>query len=324
MSELTIVHLDRATIGPNVEVSRPDCAHSWISYEATAAEDVVERLREADIAILNKVSLNAEQIAQLPRLKMVAISATGYDKIDIAACKAAGITVSNIRGYASETVPEHTFALILALHRALKGYEADLAKGAWQASGQFCFFTHKISDLYGKTLGLIGSGSIGAKVGKIAEAFGMHILRAGRKGESHVPEGYVPFHDMLAEADIISLHCPLTPATQNLIAAPEFAQMTRRPLIINTARGGLVHEADLITALDTGQISGAGFDVLTSEPPADDHILMQNLHRPNLIVTPHIGWASDEAMQTLWHQLIGHIEAFVAGSPRYDLTAELA
>ena len=144
MSILTIIHLDRATIGPNIQLNRPQCAHRWISYEATEADDVVERLRDADIAILNKVALNAEQIAQLPKLKMVAISATGFDKIDIAACKAAGITVSNIRGYATQTVPEHTFALILALRRALKGYEADLSKGAWQASGQFCFFNHSI------------------------------------------------------------------------------------------------------------------------------------------------------------------------------------
>ena len=322
MSNLSIIHLDRATIGPNIELNRPQCAHRWISYEATAADDVVERLRDADIAILNKVALNAEQIAQLPKLKMIAISATGFDKIDIAACKAAGITVSNIRGYATQTVPEHTFALILALRRALKGYEADLSKGAWQASGQFCFFNHSISDIHGKRLGLIGGGSIGGNVAKIAEAFGMQVLRAGRKDAEQVPDGYVSFDEMLATADIISLHCPLTPATKDLIAAPEFAQMARKPLIINTARGGLVNEADLITALDTGQISGAGFDVLTSEPPADDHILMQNLHRSNLIITPHIGWASDEAMQVLWDQLVGHIDAFAAGAPRHDLTAE--
>ena len=316
---LEIVHLDRATIGPAISLTKPDTPHRWTSYDRTAPDEVAERLANADVAVLNKVAITAELIARLPKLRLIVISATGYDKIDIKACRKAGVIVSNIRGYATESVPEHTLALILALRRALKGYGADVASGAWQASNQFCFFNHPISDLKNSTLGLIGTGSIGAEVARMASAMGMTVLRAGRKGEAQVIDGYTPFDEVLARADIISLHCPLSPQTKGLIAAPEFAKMTRAPLIINTSRGGLVDETDLITALDKGQIAGAGFDVVTTEPPADDHIFMQNLHRPNFILTPHTAWASDQAMQTLWDQLIGHIDAFANNPPRNNL-----
>lgn len=316
---LEIVHLDRATIGPAINLHKPQTAHQWTSYDRTAPDEVIARLANADVAVLNKVEITARQIAQLPKLKLIVISATGFDKIDIAACRTAGIAVSNIRGYATQTVPEHTIGLILALRRALTGYSADVASGAWQRADQFCFFTHPISDLKDSTLGLIGTGSIGGEVARIAGAMGMNVLRAGRKGEAEAKTGYTPFEEVLEKADIISLHCPLTPQTRNLIAAKEFAQMKRKPLIINTSRGGLVHEADVIEALDKGQIAGAAFDVVTTEPPAADHIFMQNLHRPNFILTPHIAWASDQAMQSLWDQLIGHIDSFANGTPRHNL-----
>ncbi|MGC6535902.1 MAG: D-2-hydroxyacid dehydrogenase [Candidatus Puniceispirillaceae bacterium] len=312
---LNIIHLDRATIGPAIHLGKPACDHDWTSYDKTAADQVIDRLKDADIAVLNKVALSAHDIEQLPRLKMIAISATGFDKIDIAACQSRNIIVSNIRGYARHSVPEHSFALILGLRRALKGYGNDVANGMWQDSQQFCFFTHPISDLKGSVLGLIGTGTIGGEVARIAEAFGMTVIKAARKDATDVPEGYLPFDTVLAQADILSLHCPLTPQTTNLIAASEFAKMAKKPLLINTSRGGLVNENDLIAALDAGQISGAGFDVVTTEPPAPDHIFMQNLHRPNFILTPHTAWASDEAMQILWDQLISHIDAFAAGSP---------
>ena len=316
---LQIVHLDRATIGPAIELHKPELAHHWTSYERTAPEEVIARLDGADVAVLNKVEITAEHIAQLPKLRLIVISATGYDKIDITACKQAGIIVSNIRGYATQTVPEHTIGLILALRRALKGYSADVAAGAWQAANQFCFFNHPIADLKDSTFGLIGSGSIGSEVGRIATAMGMTVLKAGRKGEARPKDGYTPFDEVLETADILSLHCPLTPQTRHLIAADEFAKMTKRPLIINTSRGGLVHENDVIAALDASQIAGAAFDVVTTEPPADDHIFMRNLHRPNFILTPHVAWASDQAMQSLWNQLIGHIDAFAKGTPRNNL-----
>ncbi|MGC6517332.1 MAG: D-2-hydroxyacid dehydrogenase [Candidatus Puniceispirillaceae bacterium] len=321
MSHLKIVHLDRATIGPAISLDKPNTAHEWVSYDTTSASDVIDRLKQADIAVLNKVAITADMLAQLPHLKMIAISATGFDKIDIAACRDRQIVVSNITGYAKQSVPEHTFALILSLRRAIKGYSADVANGMWQTSGQFCFFSHPIHDLHNTTLGLIGTGSIGTRVQKIAEAFGMKIIKAARKDDDTIQDGYVAFDTLLAESDIISLHCPLTPQTKDLIAAKEFAKMAKKPLLINTSRGGLVNETDLITALDKGQIAGAGFDVVTTEPPADDHIFMTQLDRPNFILTPHTAWASDEAMQILWTQLIGHIDAFAAGTPTNNLTA---
>ena len=319
MGSYRIVHLDRGTLGPAIHLGRPETAHEWVSYDATRPDEVIERLKGADIAVINKIALGADEIAQLPDLKMIALSATGFDKIDIAACRARGIIVSNITGYARTSVPEHTFALILSLRRAIKGYQTDVANGAWQASGQFCFFNHSISDLNGSILGLIGTGTIGTMVATIAEAFGMTIMRAARKGAEAIPAGYHPFDEVIAKADIISLHCPLTPETRHIIAAPEFAAMKPSALVINTSRGGLVHEPDLIAALDKGQIAGAGFDVVTTEPPAADHIFMQNLHRPNFILTPHTAWASDQAMQTLWDQLISHIDAFAAGTPTNNL-----
>lgn len=320
--EYQIVHLDRATIGPDIHLHKPQTAHHWTSYDRTAEDEVITRLKDADIAVLNKVAITKAHLEQLPGLKMIVLSATGYDKIDIAECKRRNIVVSNIRGYARQTVPEHTLCLILALRRSLKGYMADVQQGEWQKSGQFCFFNHPIADLKGSRLGLIGSGSIGAEVGRLATAFGMVVMRAERKGADQPRQGFHLFEEVLQQADILSLHCPLTPDTTHLIAAAEMQQMKPTSLLINTSRGGLVNEADLITALDKGWIAGAGFDVLTQEPPASDHILMRHAHRPNLIITPHVAWASDEAMQSLWDQLISHIDAFAAGTPQNNLCAE--
>ena len=321
MDRLTIVHLDRGSIGPAVELRKPELDHSWISYESTPQAEVIARLATADIAIVNKISFDAATIRQLPHLKMIAISATGFDKIDIPACREQGIVVSNIRGYAKHTVPEHTFALMLALRRGLKGYISDLKDGLWQASPQFCLFTQPVSDLYGATLGVIGSGVIGGQVARIAEAFGMTVLKAGRKGAATVAEGYTAFDEVIARSDVISLHCPLTPDTRDLIAEAELKQMKSSAIIINTSRGGLIHEADLIAALKSKQIAGAGVDVVSTEPPPADHIFLSHLDLPNFILTPHTGWASDEAMTVLWDQLVGHIEQFAAGTPSNNLCA---
>ena len=311
-----IVHLDSATIGPSVTLHRPVQAHEWVSYERTAPDEVVARLKGADIAVLNKVAITRAHLEALPDLKMIALSATGYDKIDIAACHDHGVTVSNIRDYAQDTVPEHTLAMILNLRRSISAYHASVKAGDWQASGQFCYFTYPMRDLKDSVLGVIGSGSIGRGVIKLAQAFGMTILQAGRKGDKTPPQGYIAFDEVLQKADIITLHCPLTDETKDYLARDEFLQMTQKPFIINVSRGGLVNEADLIDALDEGLIAGAALDVLTAEPPMDDHIIMQNLHRPNLLVTPHVAWASEEAMQGLWDQLVGHIDHFIKGTPR--------
>lgn len=311
-----IVFLDRETIAPQIRLRSPAFAHELVVYDRTAPDQIVERLAGASIAITNKVPLSAAVLAQLPALRLIAVAATGTDCVDKAYCQQRGIAVANIRGYAVNTVPEHTFALMLALRRNLVAYRDDVLAGEWQRSGQFCFFNHAIHDLRGARLGIIGEGVLGQRVADIARAFGMVPLFAARKGRTGAGSLYTPWDEMLATSDIITLHCPLTPQTRGMIAMPELRAMVRRPLIINTGRGGLVDEAALVQALDEGLIAGAGFDVADGEPPAADSPMMRIAARPNVILTPHVAWASDEAQQALADQLIDNIEHFVAGSPR--------
>jgi glycerate dehydrogenase len=315
-----IVFLDRGTIGPAVRMTKPGFAHEWVDHDRTRPDQVVERLRGADIAVSNKVPIRRAAIEQLPDLKMICIPATGYDAFDVDACRERGIVVSNVRGYATHTVPEHTFALILALRRSLIGFRRDVIDGKWQEAGQFCFFTHPIRDLAGSTLGIIGEGVLGQGVAKLGQAFGMRTLFAAHKGVDGLGPLYTPFDQVLETSDVITLHSPLTQSTRGMIAAPEFAKMKRRPLLINCARGGLVDEADLVQALRDGTIAGLGFDCLTTEPPAPDNPILDILERANVIVTPHTAWASDEAMQALWDQAIGHMDNFHRGTPSNTLT----
>jgi glycerate dehydrogenase len=310
-----IVFLDRGTMGLLEQLVRPAFAHEWVEYDRTRPDEVVERLANCDIAISNKVPIRRDVIMRLPRLKMIAIPATGYDAFDIDACAERGIVVSNVRGYAINTVPEHTFALILALRRSLPGFRRDVIGGKWQEANQFCFFAHPINDLAGAVLGIFGEGVIGQRVAKLGEAFGMRTLFGAHKGVSGLGPLYTPFDEVLATADVITLHCPLLPETRNMLAMPEFRRMAKRPLIINCGRGGLVDEADLVEALDLGLVSGIGFDCLTSEPPRAGNPLLRVLDLPNVIVTPHVAWASMEALQAVWHQIVSHIENFHAGRP---------
>jgi glycerate dehydrogenase len=218
-------------------------------------------------------------------------------------------------------VPEQTFALILALRRNIIGYRQAVIDGRWQRAGQFCFFSHPIRELAGATLGIIGEGAIGQSVAQLARAFGMKPVFAAHKGIDGLGPLYTPFHEVLATSDIITLHCPLTPATRNMIGIAEFRKMHRRPLLINTARGGLVVEEDVPVALEEGLISGIGFDCLSEEPPGRDHRLAGVLARADVIVTPHVGWAGEDAMQSLWNQLTAHIENFHRGQPTNVVTA---
>jgi glycerate dehydrogenase len=311
-----IVFLERDSI--LAPARRPDFAHEWIEYPATTPDEAVERLVDATIAITNKVVLRGDMLERLPQLKLIAEAATGTDNIDIAWCRAHGLAVCNIRGYAVHTVPEHVLSLMLALRRNLLAYRGDLQAGKWQQASMFCFFDHPIRDLHGSTLGLIGRGSLGQGVARLAEAFGMRILWGERKGATPVREGYVSFETLLAEADVVSLHCPLNDATRGMIAEPELRAMKRDAILINTARGGIVDEAALARALQQGWIAGAGFDVLSQEPPRHGNPLLAAdlLTLPNFILTPHVGWASANAMETLMDQLIGNIEAFVRGESR--------
>ena len=310
-----IVFLDRETLPPSVDVRRPAFPHDWTDHARTAAEDVAARARDAHIIITNKVPVRGDALKQCPNVQMIAVSATGTDNVDLDYCRDHGITVSNIRGYAKATVPEHTFALILALSHSIVPYHQSVAAGRWQNASQFCYLDYPMFDLYGKTLGIIGGGVLGKAVAKIADGFGLNVLFAGRKGADAAP-GYTPSDTVLAESDIITLHCPLNAATENLIGAPEFAAMRKKPILINTSRGGLVDEAALGPALDAGQIAGAAFDVVSSEPIDAEHPFLALMARPNFILTPHVAWASREAIQSLADQLMDNIDAFVAGAPR--------
>jgi glycerate dehydrogenase len=312
-----VVFLDRASL--QAEVRRPSFPHAWQEYQASAVSELPQKLRDATIAITNKVPLRADTLKLLVGLKMIAVAATGYDVIDIDYCRANGIAVSNIRNYAVHTVPEHAFALILALRRNLFAYRDDVAKGRWQQVDQFCFFDHPIRDMFGATLGIIGEGALGQATAKIARAFGMQVLFADHAPPKMPDVQFTPFDKVLAESDVISLHAPLTPDTRNLIGAKELRKMKRTAILINTSRGGLVDEKALVDALTQGVIAGAGFDVLTKEPPKDGNPLLE-LRMPNFILTPHVAWASDGAMQFLADQLIDNIEAYVAGKPRHLIT----
>ena len=314
---LRVVFLDRASL--KAKVRKPARASDYVEHEKTGPEEVVARLAGATVAIVNKVPLRADTLAQLPDLKMIAVAATGYDVIDVPYCRAHGIAVANIRNYAVHTVPEHAFAMILALRRNLLAYRQDVAAGVWQKSDQFCFFTHDIGDLHGSTLGIIGEGAIGQSTAAIGRAFGMRVLFADHAPPKMDGVVFTPFDQVLAESDVISLHCPLTPGTRNLIDLAALRRMKRNALLINTARGGLVDEAALIQALDEGLIAGAGFDVLTVEPPRNGHPLL-DVRRTNFILTPHVAWASDGAMQFLADQLIDNIDKLDAGTPQHLVT----
>ncbi len=311
-----IVFLDRETLPDTVTVRAPAFPHTWISYERTHADEVHQRIADAHILIVNKARIDAAALEACKDLELIAVAATGTDCVDVGAAKARGIPVCNVRGYATAAVPEHTFALLLAVARSIGAYHTSVARGRWAEATQFCFLDHPIMDLKGKILGLIGHGTLGAAVGKIADGFGMEVRISGRKGDTDPPSGRTAFDTVLAESDVISLHCPLTPETRHLIGAPEFAAMAKRPILLNTARGGLVDEQALIAALDAGQIAGAGFDVATTEPMPADHPLMKLMDRPNFLLTPHVAWASQDAMQSLADQLIDNLEAFAAGMPR--------
>lgn len=316
MSE-SIVFLDAATIGPGVTIRQPSFEHEWQVFDRTDAGQVAERLAGASIAITNKVPIRADTLEKCPDLKLIAVAATGYDVIDTEACRARGICVSNIRGYAVNTVPEHTFALILALRRNLVEYRAQVLDGEWVRCGQFCFFNRPIPDLAGSTLGIIGAGALGRSVGVIGKAFGMEVIYHDEYASTEPAEGPLVSLDALRDqADVVTCHCPLTDETRGMVDAKFLKGMKRSSIIVNTARGGIIDEAALADAIRAGEIAGAGIDVTAVEPAPAAGDMMKLAQLPNVILTPHVAWASTGAMQTLVDQLIDNVEGFVAGEPR--------
>jgi glycerate dehydrogenase len=306
MTTEIIVFLERNTF--NVPFRRPAFAHKWSEFGETPPREVVERLAPATIAICNKLPLRAETLSQLPKLKLIAVAATGVDNVDLVYCHSHDIAVCNTRGYAVNSLPEHALMLMLALRRNLIAYRNDVKAGRWHEAKQFCLLDHPIGDLRGATLGIVGFGTLGKSMAQLGRAVGMEVIVAVRDDRAG-------FQEVLRRSDVLSLHCPLTEETKNLIGAEELAQMKPEAILINTARGGLIDDHALIEALKNRRLAGAGIDVLRNEPPRDGNPLLE-VDLPNLIVTPHNAWASRQAMQTLADQLVDNLEAFVRGSPQ--------
>lgn len=313
MNPLQIVVLDRDTL-----VNRPfdfDFPHTLSSYGTTEAHETLARIRGADIVITNKVVISAQAFAENPQLKLVTVTATGVNNVDVEAAKQNGTAVCNIRAYGNESVAEHAFMMMITLMRNLPAYQRDVAAGLWENSPFFCHLGAPMRDLNGKTLAIFGRGNIGKTLATYAQAFKMNVVFAEHKNAQSVRDGYVSFDEAIRSADVVSLNCPLTPQTVNMIGETELQQMKPGAILINCGRGGLVDEAALVAALKYGQIGGAGFDVLTQEPPRDGNPLLK-ARLPNLIVTPHIAWASQEAANRLFDILLDNINRFVAGNPQ--------
>lgn len=315
MTEI-ITFLDRATIQKDIVLRKPDFPHKWINYEETNSEQVVERLAGTSIAVVNKINISEQVLSQCPDIKMIASAATGIDNIDLEACKKRNIVVSNIRNYATVTVAEHVLSMVFALRRELLQYRQEVIDGRWQRSAQFCFFDKPINDLASSVIGIIGFGSLGQAVAKLAHALGMQVIFTARSEKQCDFAAQVDLQTLFETSDVISCHCPKTPDTINLLDETAFKQMKKTAIVINTARGNIVDEQALAKAIIDQEIAGAGIDVLAEEPPAPDNPLLKIAHLSNVIITPHTAWASMQAMQILADQLVDNIEAFMRGEPQ--------
>lgn len=310
---MQIVFLDSDTIPKPLTV--PAWATQWKNCPATSpgAQATLQALGDAEICITNKVKITAEVLAGTPKLKFVCVAATGYDCIDLNACRARGVVVSNVPGYSRQSVGEGVIGFIFALRRGLYFYQTD-GRQQWPTSSHFCVHGAPVLNIRGATLGIFGKGAIGSEVATLAQALGMKVLFGEHRGAQAVRPGYVAFEELLAQSDVITLHCPLTPDTRGLIGAKELAQMKPGAMLINTARGPLIDETAVGDALLSGHLGGVALDVLASEPPAAEHTLLQ-MHLPNLIITPHITWANEDGMSRLTQGILGNLNAFVQGKP---------
>ncbi|MDO4433533.1 MAG: D-2-hydroxyacid dehydrogenase [Alysiella sp.] len=309
---MNIVFLDRDTLP--TRAFNFNFPHHYTEYGVTAPEETAERIAQADIILTNKVVIGEAELAAAPQLKMIAVCATGYNNIDLPAAKARGVTVCNVRAYGNDSVAEHALMLLLALMRGLPAYMRDVAGGFWQKSPHFAHFSAPLRTLNGKTLAIFGRGNVGQTFGRYAEALGMKVIWGEHKYATTVREGYTAFQAALQQADVVSLNCPLNAQTHHMIGEAELQMMKPQAILINVGRGGLADEQAVFAALKYGQLGGAGFDVLTQEPPREGNPLLSRL--PNLIVTPHIAWAGDNALERMTEILEDNINLFVAGTPQ--------
>ena len=313
---MNITVLDAATLA-NTSLDALAQLGKLTCYDLTAKEQVVERCQDADIVISNKVVIDQHAMSKLTNLKLICVAATGTNNIDLVAAKEHGIAVTNVAGYSTPSVVQHTFTLITNLLGNTHRYINDCQQGLWQQSPMFCRLDYSFNEIAGKTLAIVGYGSLGKAVADVARAFGANVIISERKGQTP-REGRVSFNDALTTADIISVHCPLTDETRNQIAAAELSMMKPSAIIINTARGGIINEADLADALANNVIAGAGVDVLSKEPAEQENPLA--LYKgANLLLTPHIAWASQESIVRLVNEIALNIQAFNQGEMRNRL-----
>ena len=313
MSGLSIVALDALQLN-DLDWSALEALGDVTRYDGTAPDQVPARAGDADVLLVNKVKLPESVLSQLPKLKYVGVLATGYDNVDTAAAARRNIAVTNVPGYSSDSVAQLTFALLLELcHHAGEHSRRVLEEKAWSRQPYYCFWDFPLSELVGRTMGVVGLGRIGVRVAEIARAFGMNVIAYTRTPKEIAGVKCVDFDTLLAESDVISLNCPLTEQTRGLINADALARMKKTAYLINTSRGGVIVEDDLRRALDAGMIAGAAVDVLSSEPPTEDNPL---LHAKNIIVTPHIAWASRIARQRVIERAAANITGWFSGQPQ--------
>ena len=310
------VFLDWATMGPDLDISEMRAALPELEvFDVTTPDQVAERIADATYVLANKIRLTDELLGNCPGLRFIGLTATGTDNVDVEAARRHGVAVCNIRAYCTQSVAEHVFACLLSLTHSLGPYVADVRAGAWQESEDFCLLSHPVRELSAMTLGIVGFGELGRGVAKLAEAFGMRVIVSARPGVKDAGSGRVAFDELLARADVITLHCPLTDDTRRLFGASEFTKMKHDAILINTARGGLVDSAALADALQRGEIGAAAIDVLPKEPPVDGDPLL-DYEGDNLLVTPHIAWATNEARQAAIDELTANVVAFQEGRER--------
>ncbi len=315
MKKPIALFLDKASLYPDdLDFSQLEAAANWQWFDHVSSSDVQHCLEDAEIAVSNKVLLDRDVIDNSKHLKLICVAATGFNNVDIDAARQRGIKVCNVRAYATPSVAQHVFSLILCLNRKLISYKQAVNDGRWSNSDFFCYFGDPISELEAKVIGIIGYGELGKRVAKIAECFGMKVLIA-KRDQADRRGGRVDLTTLLSTSDVVSLHCPLTESNHHMIGADELKVMKPEAILINTARGGLVDEAALLDALKNRKIAAAGLDVLEQEPPSLDHPLINYLG-DNLIVTPHVAWSSRESRQRLVNEIAMNIQAYVAGQPR--------
>jgi glycerate dehydrogenase len=307
---LNITFLDAGTFPAHFDFEKPNIKYFWQQFNHTPENKIIERCQDSDIVISNKVVLNAETLTQLPNLKMIAVAATGFNNIDIEYCQQNNIAVNNVSNYSTDSVCEHILTMIFTLKRQLTRYNLDVHKDNWTDSEYFCRQLGPISDVNGSVLGIVGFGNLGKKLKHAAETLGMTVLISERKGKNSIRQGYTAFDEVLASADIISLNCPLDNENHHLFSQSEFNAMKKSAIFINTARGPLVNEADLLCAIESNDIAACGLDVVSVEPITKNNPIRQLFGKDNVIITPHVAWSSEKSLTNLMRGINKNIERF--------------